>query len=176
MTTSDPGRPVVRAVDGRHDFDFLLGTWRVANRRLRRPLHPRDDSWEEFSADAVVHPVLNGLGNTDTISSPRGPGGEFFEGLTLRLFDPGDGRWRIWWTSTRQPGRLDPPMTGSFTAGHGVFFGDDEVDGVPIRIRFDWHSLDTGTARWEQAFFLDETRGWTTNWIMTFTRTADPGR
>ena len=174
MTTGGPsGAP---PTDGRNDFDFLLGTWRVANRRLQRPLDPGDRSWEEFSADAVVRPVLNGLGNTDTISTPRGPGGEFFEGLTLRLFDPDDGRWRIWWTSTRQPGRLDPPMTGSFTAGHGVFFGDDEVDGVLIRIRFDWRALGPGTARWEQAFSLDEGGSWTTNWIMQFSRTGDPAR
>lgn len=163
------------AVDGRDDFDFLLGTWRVGNRRLRRPLDPADDSWEEFSAEAEVRPVLNGLGNTDTISSPRGPGGQFFEGLTLRLFDPSHGLWRIWWTSTRQPGHLDPPMTGAFTAGHGIFFGDDEVAGTPIRIRFDWYALGGSTARWEQAFSFDEGGAWTTNWIMDFTRTTDPG-
>jgi hypothetical protein len=158
------------APDGRHDFDFLHGTWRVANRRLRRPLDPGDDSWEEFATHAVVRPVLGGLGNTDTIASRTGPGGQPFEGLTLRLFDPGDGRWRIWWTSTRQPGRLDPPMTGAFTGGHGVFFGDDRVEGVPIRVRFDWHALDGDAARWAQAFSLDEGRTWTTNWIMDFTR------
>ena len=169
MTTSDPAR------DGRGDFNFLLGTWRVANRRLQRPLDPGDDSWEEFSADAVVRPVLNGLGNTDTIRSASGPGGQPFEGLTLRLFDPSDGRWRIWWTSTRQLGRLDPPMTGSFTAGHGVFFGDDEVAGTRIPVRFDWHALDADTARWAQAFSLDEGRIWITNWIMNFTRTTDRG-
>jgi len=161
------------AADGRQGFDFLLGTWRVTNRRLRRPLDPADDSWEEFDAHAVVRPVLHGLGNTDTITSERGPGGQPFEGVTLRLFDPRDGRWRIWWTSTRQPGQLDPPMTGEFTGGHGVFFGDDEVDGVPIRVRFDWHALDDGGARWAQAFSFDGGRTWTTNWVMTFTRAAD---
>ena len=157
------------------DFDFLLGTWRVANRRLVRPLDPDDGTWEEFRADAVVRPVLNGLGNTDTISSEHGPGGQPFEGVTLRLFDPDDGVWRIWWTSTRQPGRLDPPMTGSFTSGHGIFFGAEEVDGIPIRIRFDWHDLERDAARWVQAFSFDRGRTWTSNWIMEFARTAGSG-
>lgn len=177
MTTGDAGQPSLRpdapAGDGRDDFNFLQGSWRVGNRRLQRPLDPEDDSWEEFSAEAVVRPVLNGLGNTDTIRSELGPGGQFFEGLTLRLFDPSDGLWRIWWTSNRQPGHLDPPMTGAFTGSHGIFFGDDEVAGTPIRIRFDWHALDADSARWAQAFSLDGGRTWTTNWIMNFTRTID---
>src|SRR5690349_1408659 len=63
MTTSDAGHPDVPsgapAGDGRDDFNFLLGTWRVENRRLQRPLDPGDDSWEEFSAEAVVRSVLN---------------------------------------------------------------------------------------------------------------------
>jgi hypothetical protein len=160
------------ATDGRADFDFLLGTWQVRNRRLQHPLDPRDDTWEEFDGDAVVRPVLYGLGNTDTISSRTGPGGRPFEGLTLRLFDPGDRTWRIWWTSTRQPGHLDPPMTGSFTGGHGIFFGEDRVGGIPVRVRFDWEALGHDTARWAQTFSFDEGRTWTTNWIMDFTRAA----
>jgi hypothetical protein len=179
MTAPDPTHrhavPSAPAADGRDDFDFLLGTWQVRNQRLQHPLDPHDDSWEEFGSDAVVRPVLHGLGNTDTIASREGPGGRPFEGLTLRLFDPGDRTWRIWWTSTRQFGRLDPPMTGTFTGGHGVFFGEDEVDGIPIRIRFDWHALDHDRARWIQAFSLDGGHTWTTNWIMDFTRASASG-
>jgi hypothetical protein len=161
--------------DGRGDFDFLLGTWRVGNRRLQRPLDPRDGRWEEFATDAVVRPVLDGLGNTDTFTGSSGPDGRPFEGLTLRLFDPDDGLWRIWWASTRRPGRLDPPMTGRFSGSHGVFFGDDRVDGIPIRIRFDWHALDPDRARWEQAFSVDAGDTWATTWIMDFTRRTHPG-
>jgi len=162
--------------DGRDDFDFLLGTWQVRNRRLQHPLDPDDDTWEEFDGDAVVRPVLHGLGNIDTISSPTGPGGRPFEGLTLRLFDPSDRSWRIWWTSTRQFGHLDPPMSGAFTGGHGIFFGEDRVDGIPIRVRFDWHALDSDAARWAQAFSFDDGQTWTTNWIMDFTRAPGPAR
>jgi hypothetical protein len=166
----------VTPADGRRDFDFLLGAWRVANRRRPRPLDAGDGAWEEFATDAVVRPVLDGLGNTDTIRGSRGPGGRPFEGLTLRLFDPVDGLWRIWWTSTRRPGHLDPPMTGGFTAGHGVFLGDDRVDGVPVRVRFDWYDLDDFAARWEQAFSVDGGRAWVLNWTMDFRRSDDPDR
>ena len=46
------------------DFDFLLGRWHVANRRLRRRLAGSDD-WEEFAATAVAQPILDGFGNQD---------------------------------------------------------------------------------------------------------------
>jgi hypothetical protein len=147
----------------------------VANRRRPRPLDPDDDTWEEFATRAVVRPVLGGLGNTDTITASAGPDGRPFEGLTLRLFDPDDGLWRIWWASTRRPGRLDPPMTGRFTAGRGVFLGEDRVDGVPVSLRFDWSAPGPGTARWVQAFSLDGGGTWTPNWVMEFTRAADAG-
>jgi hypothetical protein len=160
--------------DGRGDFDFLLGSWRVANRRLRTPLEPADGTEEEFETSAVVRPVLGGLGNTDTITGSPGPDGQPFEGLTLRLFDPDDGLWRIWWASSRRPGHLDAPLTGSFSDGHGVFSGDDTVDGVPVRIRFDWTVPAPGTARWVQAFSLDGGGTWSTNWVMDFRRAGGP--
>lgn len=156
--------------DGRGDFDFLLGTWAVRNRRRPRPLDPGDGTWEEFGTEAVVRPVLDGLGNTDTITGDPGPDGLPFEGLTLRLFDPADGLWRIWWASTRRPGHLDAPLTGSFTGGHGVFLGEDTVAGVPVRLRFDWTAPAPGTARWEQAFSSDGGRTWSANWVMDFRR------
>jgi hypothetical protein len=162
----------VTAADGRGDFDFLLGTWEVRNRRRPRPLDPADDTWEEFSTAAVVRPVLSGLGNTDTITGSPGPDGLPFEGLTLRLFDPVDGLWRIWWASTRRPGHLDAPLTGSFTDGTGVFSGDDEVDGVPVRLRFEWTAPAPDAARWEQAFSLDGGETWSLNWVMRFRRAA----
>jgi hypothetical protein len=163
----------VTASDGRGDFDFLLGTWEVRNRRRAHPLDPSDDTVEEFTTAAVVRPVLGGLGNTDTITGSPGPDGRPFEGLTVRLFDPDDGLWRIWWASTRRPGHLDAPLSGGFTDGHGVFLGDDVVDGVPVRLRFDWTVPGPGTARWVQAFSLDGGRTWSANWVMEFSRVPE---
>ena len=41
------------------DFDFWMGSWDVANRRLKRRLAGSDD-WEEFAATAVARPILDG--------------------------------------------------------------------------------------------------------------------
>ena len=67
-------------VDGRHDFDFFLGEWRVANRKLADPLAEGPDSrtWLEFEATAKAEPILVGLGNYNTYSAPGFPGTRAF--------------------------------------------------------------------------------------------------
>lgn len=152
------------------DFDFIYGRWQVHNRKLRDQTDPTCDEWVEFDATSEAFPILDGAGHIDQIhfaDAPLGP----FVGMTLRLFDPTDQTWRIWWSSTRAPGRLDPPMSGGFDGDHGVFFGEDEVGGRPIRLRFDWYA-DNATPRWEQRFSFDSGETWNLNWVMSLTRGA----
>jgi hypothetical protein len=157
--------------DGRRDFDFLHGNWMVRNRRLTRWLEGSDD-WIEFDSRATVRPILHGLANADTISAEDVPGVGAFEGTTLRLFDPERRIWTIHWASTRAPGRLDPPLTGSFTDGVGIFDGVDTHDGRPVRIRFEWTSDGPDHARWQQALSEDGGETWEVNWVMEFSRVA----
>jgi hypothetical protein len=88
------------------------------------------------------------------------PHGRPFEGMTLRLFDPNERVWRIWWTSSRYPGRLDPPVVGRFTDGVGLFYADDELDGKPIKVRFEWTDTTTDCPKWNQAFSFDDGLTW----------------
>jgi len=155
--------------DGRHSFDFLFGRWTIHNRKLADVLEPECTDWVEFAAEGEARPILGGLGNIDSFTTTDAPGIGQYEGMTLRLFDPEVGLWRIWWASTRLPGRLDPPMEGRFIDGHGVFFGDDVLNGRPIKVRFDWTPGES-SASWEQAFSYDDGQTWAQNWIMSFTR------
>ena len=45
--------------DGRHDFDFFLGEWQIANRKLADPLGdgPESRTWLEFEATAKAAPI-----------------------------------------------------------------------------------------------------------------------
>lgn len=157
--------------DGRHDFDFLHGRWHVLNRTLVNKLDPARTEWTEFTAAVENHPILDGLGNIDRFSMAHAPpDNQPYEAIALRLFNPETRTWRIWWASTRHPGRLDPPLEGRFTDGHGTFYGDDELDGRAVTVRFQWHAQAVDSPRWEQAFSYDGGRSWTTNWIMLFSR------
>jgi hypothetical protein len=159
-------------VDGRQDFDFLFGRWRVENRKLRDPLDAGNTEWLQFSASAETRPILAGLGNIDTYSAPDFPGRHQFEALTLRLFDIESSVWRIWWTSTAARGRLDTPVVGRFADGHGVFECDDLLGGRNVRVRYEWLDITPSSARWQQSFSFDRGETWQTNWSMIWRREA----
>jgi hypothetical protein len=163
--------------DGRRDFDFLYGAWRVHNRRLVHRLENCPE-WEKFETLLLTRPILGGLGNrpilgglgnVDTFRSDAAPDRPW-EGFTLRLFDPANRNWSIWWASTNRPGLLDPPVAGRFAGGRGRFIGRDVHNGRPVQVRFDWTGMTSTSARWEQAFSPDEGQSWETNWVMTLRR------
>jgi NIPSNAP len=161
------GGGVHAARAGKHDFDFLHGSWRIHNRYLTRRLQ-QSSEWIEFDAQADVQPLLNGLGQLDRYNAVRDGGA--VEGVTLRLFNPETGEWSLHWADTVRPGVLLPPMVGRFKGDVGEFFGDEMADGTKVLCRFHWNRANAGSPRWEQAFSNDGGKTWETNWIMTFTR------
>ena len=112
--------------------------------------------------------ILGGFGNIDEgeINLP----GDAYTGVSLRTWDPDKSRWSIYWLDSRRPGYLFPPVHGGFDKGVGTFYGDDAFKGRPIRVRNVWSRIAESSARWEQAFSLDEGNNWETNWYMDFTR------
>ena len=158
--------------DGRHDFDFFFGSWQQENRKRVQPLVRDDDVWVEFESFSEARPILGGLGNIDTFSAPEFPGRPGFEGFSLRLFEPETGLWRIWWASTVGDGHLDPPVLGRFDDGVGVFECDDELEGVPLKVRFTWKDITSVSAVWEQSFSFDDGATWDANWTTRHARVA----
>ncbi len=160
------------AVDGRCDFDFLLGKRRGLNRKRVDPLD-QDSAWIEFEGRNHASPIVGGLGNAETFEAPEFPGRPGFEGFTLRLFDPETGLWRIWWASSVGNGQLDNPVVGRFVDGVGIFECDDVVNGVPLRVRYTWQVVAPDSSIWEQSFSLDGGSTWDVNWIAEFTQTEE---
>jgi hypothetical protein len=157
---------------GAEDFNFLYGRWRVHNRKLVDPARRGGTDWVEFMADADVRPVVGGLGNMDTFVVTDLPGVGAYEGMSLRLFDPERRVWRIWWASTRRPGHLDTPVEGGFADGRGAFTCNDEINGQPIRVRFEWLDVTMASPRWVQSFSFDGGATWEANWVMTLSRSS----
>jgi hypothetical protein len=149
------------------DFDFFMGIWKCRLRYLVRRLSDCTD-WIEFDGSCAARKILDGYGNMDEndIALP----GDRYRGMSLRTYDPDKDRWSIYWLDSRRPGFLFPPVVGGFDKGIGTFHGDDEHDGRAIRVRYLWSRITPQSARWEQAFSLDEGNNWETNWIMDFTR------
>ncbi|GAA0711143.1 hypothetical protein [Dokdonella soli] len=160
----------MNASDGRRDFDFYHGRWRVQNERLKERLVGSTD-WEHFEATQKCRPILGGLGNIDDFVTDwnRSDSTGKFVGMTLRLFNPATREWSLYWASNRE-GLLEPPVVGRFENGVGTFIGDDRHDGKLVLARFIWSEIRPDSAKWQQALSTDGGRTWETNWIMRMSR------
>ena len=152
--------------DGRNDFDFLIGTWKVHHRMLTQRLKGSTD-WVEFEGDTVDRKILNGLGNMDenVIHMKNGR----VHAISLRLFNPASKEWSIHWSTDRM-GVLDIPMIGGFKDGLGEFYSQETHDGTHVYSRFIWSKITADSCQWEQALSEDGGKTWETNWIMEFKR------
>jgi hypothetical protein len=149
------------------DFDFFIGRWKVAHRRLKERLRACTE-WETFPGTCMAQKILGGFGNIDdnVLEIPSGT----YRAITLRAYDAQRGTWSIWWLDGRTPGRLDVPVVGRFEGGVGTFLADDTWEGKPVRVRYRWTCPGPDTPRWEQAFSPDGGQTWETNWLMDFAR------
>lgn len=145
-------------------FDFFVGSWDVANRRLAEPLTDSRE-WTEFPATSVCRQLMDGVGFTDEMWF--GQSGSV--GTTLGFYEADRQEWALYWVSGTD-GRMQPPVRGVLKDDRGDFFGEDTHDGQPIKVRYRWRDIEAGSFTWEQAYSADEGRRWETNWTMKFTR------
>jgi len=149
-----------------HDFDFIHGSWTVANRRLGT-LGVGANDWDAFPSTARCEPRLGGLANVEQVDCPaRG-----WTGMAVRSFDIPAGEWVIYWINS-QNGVLQPPVRGRFDSEGCTLQGPDFHDGRPVLARYIWSDIMPDSARWTQRFSFDGGATWETNWVMDFTRTA----
>jgi hypothetical protein len=154
--------------DGRLDFDFELGHWRM---HLRRRLHPLSgsDTWAALDADSVTRKVWGGRAQLEEFEADGPP---HTEALTLRLYDPQSHQWRLYW-ATSKDGAVGQPMIGQFRNGKGEFFDQELYQGKAIYVRYVWTVISPGRAHFEQSFSADGGKAWEANWITDDVRVKD---
>jgi len=145
-----------------HDFDFLVGKWKVSNRKLKIRLDNCTE-WMEFEAQGEMRKILNGIGNIDDFHAEID--GKPFEGMTLRLFNPKSRLWSIYWADSIA-GVLDTPVAGSFQNSIGHFFARGKHLEKEIIFVFRWDATDPDKPVWSQAFSDDQGKTWEWNWHM----------
>lgn len=156
----------LQALDGRADFDFLIGRWHDHHSRLRERLKG-STSWEEFEGTTVHRPILGGLGNLSEHVMQREAGQ--MTAVSFRVFDPSSQEWSIYWADGVY-GSLGTPMVGGFEQGRGEFYSQEVFEGRHIFCRFIWSDITPTSCHWEQAFSTDGGKTWETNWIWDLTR------
>lgn len=171
-SSQDNPKPAAASANetGLHDFDFLVGEWRVQHRRLKERLADNHE-WVEFDGTLSMRKLMGGWGNVDdnVLDIPGGA----YRAVGLRSYDPKTAQWAIWWLDGRNPfGDLDPPVKGHFEKGVGTFYADDTLRGKTVRLRFTWSDITPTSAHWEQAFSPDGGKTWEVNWVMEFRRVS----
>lgn len=151
-----------------HDFDFLVGRWRVHSRRLRQR-HVGSNDWNEFEGVMQAWSHLDGIVSVDQFDFES----QGFSGCTVRTLDLAKREWSICWVNSRS-GRLEPPVRGGWQVDRGEFYGNDEDDGRPVKVRFIWLRKGRDAASWEQSFSIDGGRNWEINWVMELQRWEPP--
>jgi NIPSNAP len=150
-----------------HDFDFIAGSWTLTNRRLKaRGVGATE--WDEFPAQSRGHVLMGGIVNVDEIVFPT----KGWAGVTVRTFDVAKRQWSIYWINSRE-GKITPPQVGGFDGDVGLFYGEDEDGGRPVKVVYRWTKRGANAASWEQAFSYDGGVTWETNWTNELTRVAD---
>ena len=157
------GALIIRAsqTSSAHDFDYLVGDWKLRNRKLKSRL-THSTEWIPFESRVEMHQILNGLGNIDKYTDQAS--GKPFEGVAVRLFDPKTRLWSIYWADGSR-GSFDPPMVGSFENKVGHFFARDTYNGKKIIAVFRWDVRNPSLPIWSQAFSTDEGKTWEWNSI-----------
>lgn len=151
---------------GASGFDFLIGDWRVENRKLKKRL-TRSNDWFEFSGRFTVRPILDGAGNMDdlVLDDPNGRQ----SGSSIRLFDRATKTWSIYWIDASSP-TIEPPAVGAVVDGVATLFGEERFEGRIVGLRYVYRNLSPQNASWEQAYSDDGGKSWEINWVMNFTR------
>lgn len=148
--------------DSQRDFDWEIGTWRTSVQVLAEPLSETEDEWLQFSGTSVIRPLMDRRANVVELAV-SGPSGRI-DGLNLRLYEPQAARWSLTFVNIRD-GLLTPAVYGAFHDGVGKYYGDDQLGGRPIKVRFLIYRQGPDKATFEQAFSADGGTTWETNWI-----------
>ena len=142
------------ASDGRHDFDFEIGTWTLS----------------PGGADHVVRELWFGATIAQLIVSKPTP---HVRGSLLKLYDPARRVWNIYWADAGD-GSLSSPLTGRFRDGVGTFVGIDTSGGTRASIRIVYDHIAQRSFRTLQSESTDGGNTWSRPTVKTYARSAGP--
>jgi hypothetical protein len=167
-TAQPTAPPATKEADGRHDFDWDIGTWKTHQKRLLHPL-TGSTTWVEYQGTDVVRKIWDGA-NEGQIEAD-GPAGHL-EIYTLRLYNPDARQWSISFTNSAT-GALSVPAIGVFKNGRGEFYDQETYNGKAILLRFSVFDITPDSCSFEQAFSADGGKTWEPNFLVTETRVKE---
>ena len=165
-----PPSTSVSSHDGQHDFDFLVGSWKIHLKRRLRPLSGSNE-WVEFDGTVVCRKVWSDRAELEEFDVDNPEKKIQIHGLTIRFYNPKSHQWHIYWANADQGDLSGPPVAGEFRSGRGEFYDQEEYQGRAILVRYVWSAINTDTPHFEQSYSADGGKSWETNWVTDQRRT-----
>jgi len=157
--------------DGSHDFDWMVGSWKADLKRLVKPL-TGSTTWVEYAGTQTTTNILGGKAVMDEFIVDSPATKSKIEALTIRLYNPANQTWSIYWATAANGAFSLPPTVGRWKDGRGEFYDHEEWNGRWILVRYVWSDVTPTSAHFEQAFSEDGGKTWEVNWISNITRTT----
>jgi hypothetical protein len=155
--------------DGSHDFDFLIGDWKVHVRRLPDRLN-NSNTWDEYDGISNHHKLLDSNANFEQFEVSGTDKKLHIKGQTLRLYNPATRQWSIYLVDLDN-GTLDaPPVVGGFIGKRGEFFHQEQFKGRTILVRYVWLDISPKSSHMDQSWSPDGGKTWEVNWICELSR------
>jgi len=155
--------------DGQHDFDWMVGNWKAHLKRLVNPL-TGSTTWVELAGTQRTWHILGGRACMDEFIVENPTDKSKVEALTVRLYNPANQTWSIYWANAKNGAFSMPATVGKWQNGRGEFYDHEEWNGRWILVRYAWSDVTPTSAHFEQAFSTDGGKTWEVNWISDLAR------
>jgi hypothetical protein len=155
--------------DGAHDFDFLIGDWKVHLRRLPDRL-VGSNKWIEYDGISRHKKILGSNANLEDFEVDGHEQGQHIKAQTLRLYNPDSHQWSIYLLDIDKGVLSLPPVVGQFSGRREEFYDQEDYKGRAILVRYVWSDISPQSARMEQSFSADGGKSWEVNWICELSR------
>jgi hypothetical protein len=153
---------------GMQEMDWFIGEWNVESRML---MDAEADEWLE---ESLTTEHTYDLGGHVIIERFYGPlGGEPFEALSIRKYNPATGKWMQRWmdTSTGPILSWEGQMEGDEFIGYSTFFLDDEGNiAGDNAVREIFYNITEDSFDWRYEQTQDGGETWTVAWELVYTR------
>jgi hypothetical protein len=138
--------------DGRHDFDFEIGTWTMSPGAYG---HVARELWIGATIGELIVPKPT----------------RHVRGSLLKLYDPARRIWNIYWADAGD-GSLSPPLTGAFRDRVGTFVGNDTGGGHRKLVRLVYDRITQRSFRTLQSESVDGGHTWSRPTVEIYTRST----
>lgn len=148
---------------GPHQFDFLIGDWRMDVEQIG----PGGEVVRRLTEGSRVRPRIGGAALVDEWTG---------SGFTVRTWDPKAGVWRLFWTDNANVAGRMQCWEGTFEGGVGTFLGGQglpRVGPATLTSKIQFSEITEDSLLWKMWRSADNGETWVLDYVRRYQRLGD---